>query len=99
MNTRFVFETEKEFEGQSSDLNLLKWFQNLDFLVFDYLSEVTMSLLTAAQQKNPELGFAPDFVIHALGPYLRDIKDKGETYISFNCVDFYKHWSIRHFIC
>ena len=75
-----MFENDKEFEGQTSDL--LKWFQNLDFLVFDYLSEVTMSLLTAAQQKNPELGFAPDFVIHALGPYLRDIKDKGETFIS-----------------
>lgn len=52
-------------------------FQNLDFLVFDYLSEVTMSLLTAAQQKNPELGYAPDFVMHALGPYLKDIKNKG----------------------
>ena len=47
-----------------------------------------MSLLTAAQQKNPELGFAPDFVIHALGPYLRDIKDKGETFISCKKLKF-----------
>ena len=46
--------------------------------MFDYLSEVTMSLLTAAQQKNPELGYAPDFVMHALGPYLKDIKSKGK---------------------
>ena len=51
--------------------------QNLDYLVFDYLSEVTMSLLTAAHQKNPDLGFAPDFVLHAIGPYLKDIKNKG----------------------
>ena len=26
---------------------------SLDFLVFDYLSEITMSLLSAAKQKNP----------------------------------------------
>ena len=53
----------------------------MDFLVFDYLSEVTMSLLTAAQQKNPDLGFAPDFVLHALAPYLKDIKNKGNAWM------------------
>lgn len=63
-----------EYRSWQLDYN---FFQNLDFLVFDYLSEVTMSLLTAAQQKNPDLGFAPDFVLHALGPYLKDIKNKG----------------------
>lgn len=26
---------------------------NLDFLVFDYLSEITMSLLTAARARSP----------------------------------------------
>jgi len=45
--------------------------------VFDYLSEVTMSLLTAAKQKNPDMGYAPDFVLYALGPYLKEIKNKG----------------------
>ena len=48
---------------------------NLDYIMFDYLSELTMSLLTAAKQKNPQLGYAPDFV-QAIGPYLADIKSK-----------------------
>ncbi|XP_027219680.2 uncharacterized protein [Penaeus vannamei] len=55
---------------------------NLDFLMFDYLSEITMSLLTAARAKKPELGFAPDFVLYAIGPYLNDIKRKGIRVLS-----------------
>ncbi|KAK7076473.1 hypothetical protein SK128_027040 [Halocaridina rubra] len=54
----------------------------LDFLMFDYLSEITMSLLTAARAKKPELGYAPDFVLFALGPYLNDIKRKGIRVLS-----------------
>ncbi|GAB1604626.1 uncharacterized protein LOC115222636 isoform X1 [Argonauta hians] len=49
---------------------------NLDFLVFDYLSEITMSLLTAAKQKNPDMGYAPDFIHFSLAPYLKTIKEK-----------------------
>lgn len=44
--------------------------------MFDYLSELTMSLLTASKQKNPQLGYAPDFV-QAIGPYLGEIKSQG----------------------
>jgi hypothetical protein len=34
----------------------------LDYVMMDYLSEVTMSILQKQRQKNPELGYAHDFV-------------------------------------
>ncbi|XP_077401505.1 uncharacterized protein LOC144035593 [Vanacampus margaritifer] len=54
----------------------------LDFLVFDYLSEITMSLLTAAKAKAPNLGYAPDFVQAALAPSIHDIHRKGVRVVS-----------------
>ncbi|XP_040526589.1 uncharacterized protein LOC100857197 isoform X1 [Gallus gallus] len=54
----------------------------LDFLVFDYLSEITMSLLTAAKARSPVLGYAPDFISTAMAPYIKDIHRKGIRVIS-----------------
>uniref|UniRef100_A0A8D3B3Q0 Si:ch73-132f6.5 n=1 Tax=Scophthalmus maximus TaxID=52904 RepID=A0A8D3B3Q0_SCOMX len=54
----------------------------LDFLVFDYLSEITMSLLTAAKAKMPNMGYAPDFVQVALAPFINDIHRKGIRVVS-----------------
>nr|XP_033797059.1 uncharacterized protein LOC117359047 [Geotrypetes seraphini] len=54
----------------------------LDFLVFDYLSEITMSLLTAAKTKSPNLGYTPDFVQVAMAPFIKDIHKKGIRVIS-----------------
>ncbi|XP_063042684.1 uncharacterized protein LOC134437150 [Engraulis encrasicolus] len=55
---------------------------NIDFLVFDYLSEITMSLLTAAKAKVPNLGYAPDFVLSAIAPFIKDIHKKGIRVVS-----------------
>ncbi len=48
---------------------------DIHYLVFDYLAEVTMSILAAARMKNPAEGFATDFV-HVLKPLLGKIADK-----------------------
>lgn len=51
----------------------------VDYLIFDYLSELTMSLLTAAKQKNPAVGgYAHDFVLYGVGPHLHEIKHRGK---------------------
>lgn len=46
----------------------------INFLVGDYLAEVTMSLLAAMKKKKPELGFCPDFFEHLapVGPKIAD---------------------------
>jgi hypothetical protein len=54
---------------------------SIDFLVFDYLAEVTMSLLARARARKPELGYVPDFV-DALAPFLTDLKERGIRVIS-----------------
>ena len=52
----------------------------IDYLVYDYLAEITMSLLAKAKMKNPDMGYAPDFVLYSVGPLLKTIKEKGNFY-------------------
>lgn len=46
----------------------------IDYLMLDYLAEITMSLMARARAKKPELGYATDFpkVIAALAPQLAE---------------------------
>ena len=50
---------------------------DVDYLVFDYLAELTMSILAAARAKDAALGYATDFVQVTMKSILREVARRG----------------------
>lgn len=54
----------------------------IDYLVFDYLAELTMAILAGARLRRPDAGWATDFVTVAMKAVLRDVVARGIRVVS-----------------
>ena len=56
--------------------------EDLDYIVFDYLAEITMSILARQRAADPAMGYAKDFVTAALAPNIEAIAERGVKIVS-----------------
>lgn len=54
----------------------------LDVLVYDYLAEITMSIMARARLKDPPMGYAVDFVSEVMAQNLPQIAEQGVRVLS-----------------
>lgn len=54
----------------------------LDYIVFDYLAEITMSIMARARTKNPDMGYAVDFVSAVIKPHIGALAKQGIKLVS-----------------
>ncbi|MCA0873261.1 DUF1446 domain-containing protein [Seohaeicola saemankumensis] len=70
------------FWGEASHATAQLLEAGVDVLVYDYLAEITMSIMARARLKDPQAGFAGDFVSAAMAPNLAVIAARGVRVLS-----------------
>jgi hypothetical protein len=55
---------------------------DLDYIVYDYLAEITMSIMARARARDPAKGYATDFVTSVIEPNIEEIARGGVKVIS-----------------